>query len=38
MRAGLPKREPGWLDRWERIGIYDRLRDKGRRARALHPA
>ena len=28
MRAGLPKREPGWLERWERIGIYDRLRDK----------
>ncbi|MBS0126305.1 isoleucine--tRNA ligase [Thetidibacter halocola] len=28
MRAGLPNREPGWLDRWEKIGIYDRLRDK----------
>ncbi|KPP85718.1 MAG: isoleucine--tRNA ligase [Rhodobacteraceae bacterium HLUCCO07] len=28
MRAGLPKREPEWLDRWERIGIYDRLREK----------
>jgi isoleucyl-tRNA synthetase len=28
MRAGLPKREPGWLDRWERIGVYDRLREK----------
>ncbi|WP_299297160.1 isoleucine--tRNA ligase [uncultured Tateyamaria sp.] len=28
MRAGLPKREPGWLDRWAQIGIYDRLRDK----------
>ncbi|EPX82046.1 isoleucine--tRNA ligase [Salipiger mucosus] len=26
MRAGLPKREPGWLERWEKIGIYDRLR------------
>ncbi|MCR8550381.1 isoleucine--tRNA ligase [Salipiger sp. P9] len=26
MRAGLPKREPEWLDRWEKIGIYDRLR------------
>ena len=24
MRAGLPKREPEWLDRWARIGIYDR--------------
>ncbi|SFD66094.1 isoleucine--tRNA ligase [Roseivivax sediminis] len=27
MRAGLPKREPGWLQRWEEIGIYDRLRE-----------
>jgi isoleucyl-tRNA synthetase len=28
MRAGLPKREPEWLARWERIGIYDRLRER----------
>jgi isoleucyl-tRNA synthetase len=28
MRAGLPNREPGWLDRWEQIGVYDRLREK----------
>ncbi|WP_146344491.1 isoleucine--tRNA ligase [Falsiphaeobacter marinintestinus] len=28
MRAGLPKREPAWLERWEKIGIYDRLREK----------
>ncbi len=28
MRAGLPKREPNWLERWDRIGIYDRLREK----------
>ena len=27
MRAGLPKREPEWLARWERIGVYDKLRD-----------
>ena len=27
MRAGLPKREPEWLARWEKIGIYDRLRE-----------
>ena len=27
MRAGLPRREPEWLERWERIGIYDRLRE-----------
>ena len=26
MRAGLPKREPEWLARWEKIGIYDTLR------------
>ncbi len=30
MRAGLPKREPGWLERWEKIGIYDRLRERAR--------
>ncbi len=26
MRAGLPQREPEWLARWARIGVYDRLR------------
>lgn len=37
MRAGLPKREPDWLARWERIGIYDRLREKkGRAPFTLH--
>jgi len=38
MRAGLPQREPDWLARWERIGIYDRLRDKaeGREPFTLH--
>ncbi|MEM9577740.1 MAG: isoleucine--tRNA ligase [Pseudomonadota bacterium] len=37
MRAGLPKREPEWLARWERIGIYDRLREKaGRTPFTLH--
>jgi isoleucyl-tRNA synthetase len=37
MRAGLPMREPGWLERWERIGIYDRLREKtGRTSFTLH--
>jgi isoleucyl-tRNA synthetase len=34
MRAGLPAREPEWLEKWERIGIYDRLRDKARAAEA----
>ncbi len=37
MRAGLPKREPDWLARWERIGVYDRLRDQtGRPPFTLH--
>ncbi len=27
MRAGLPKREPEWLARWEKIGVYRRLRE-----------
>ena len=37
MRAGLPAREPDWLARWERIGVYDRLREKeGRVPFVLH--
>ncbi|MGB2892567.1 MAG: isoleucine--tRNA ligase [Albidovulum sp.] len=37
MRAGLPQREPDWLARWEKIGIYDRLREKaGRESFVLH--
>ena len=37
MRAGLPKREPEWLARWEKIGVYDRLRDKkDRKSFTLH--
>ncbi|MEY8841382.1 isoleucine--tRNA ligase [Cribrihabitans sp. XS_ASV171] len=37
MRAGLPKREPAWLERWETIGVYDRLREKkGRTPFTLH--
>ena len=37
MRAGLPKREPDWLKRWEEIGVYDRLREKeGREPFILH--
>ena len=31
MRAGLPAREPAWLERWEKIGVYDRLREKENR-------
>ncbi|MBV7407554.1 isoleucine--tRNA ligase [Maritimibacter sp. DP1N21-5] len=37
MRAGLPNREPGWLARWDKIGVYDRLREKtGRTPFTLH--
>jgi isoleucyl-tRNA synthetase len=38
MRARLPQREPDWLARWERIGVYDRLREKaaGRVPFTLH--
>ncbi len=37
MRAGLPQREPMWLERWEKIGVYDRLREKqGRDSFTLH--
>ena len=37
MRAGLPKREPEWLERWAKIGVYDRLREKeGRQPFTLH--
>jgi isoleucyl-tRNA synthetase len=37
MRAGLPKREPDWLAKWEKIGVYDRLRETdGREPFTLH--
>ncbi len=38
MRAGLPTREPSWLENWERIGIYGRLRQAavGREPFILH--
>ncbi len=37
MRAGLPKREPNWLARWENLRVYDRLRGKeGRESFTLH--
>ncbi len=38
MRAGLPAREPEWLERWARIGVYDRLRSTaaGRKPFVLH--
>lgn len=33
MRAGLPKREPAWLERWAQIGVYDSLRAKAAAAK-----
>lgn len=38
MKGDLPKREPGWLERWERIGLWDRLRKQsaGREKFVLH--
>ena len=30
MRAGLPKREPSWLERWEQMDVYGRLREKAK--------
>ena len=38
MRAGLPEREPALLERWSRIGLYEKLREaaKGRTKYVLH--
>jgi isoleucyl-tRNA synthetase len=38
MRAGLPQKEPGILERWRELGLYDRLRAdaKGRTRFVLH--
>jgi isoleucyl-tRNA synthetase len=38
MKAGLPEREPELLKRWERLGLYRKLREdaKGRPAFLLH--
>jgi len=37
MRAGLPKREPEWLSRWENLNVYGQLRaKKGRDSFTLH--
>ncbi|PHS24379.1 MAG: isoleucine--tRNA ligase [Robiginitomaculum sp.] len=38
MRAGLPKAEPKWLERWEKLDIYGQLRAaaKGRKQYVLH--
>ncbi|HWX47671.1 MAG TPA: isoleucine--tRNA ligase [Roseomonas sp.] len=38
MKGDLPKREPAWLERWERIGLWQRLRAQsaGRPKFVLH--
>jgi isoleucyl-tRNA synthetase len=38
MKAGLPQKEPGILARWQKIGLYERLRDqrRGREKFILH--
>ncbi|HEV7266238.1 MAG TPA: isoleucine--tRNA ligase [Falsiroseomonas sp.] len=38
MRGDLPKREPGWLARWEKLGLWERLRAQsaGRPQFVLH--
>ncbi len=37
MRAGLPTREPEWLQKWADLKVYDRLREKtGRKPFTLH--
>ena len=38
MRAGLPKKEPEWLAFWNKIGLYERLREqsKGKPQYILH--
>jgi len=38
MRGDLAKREPGWLERWEKTGLYRRLREhcRGRPKYVLH--
>ena len=37
MRAGLPKREPVWLEHWEKLDVYNTLRKRtGRKQFILH--
>ncbi|SIQ80682.1 isoleucine--tRNA ligase [Marinobacterium stanieri] len=38
MRGNLPKREPGWLEHWDKIDLYGQLRaeGKGRKSFILH--
>ncbi|MBY0330007.1 MAG: class I tRNA ligase family protein, partial [Acetobacteraceae bacterium] len=38
MRGDLPKREPHWIERWQRLDLWNRLREqsKGREKFVLH--
>src|SRR5947207_15257578 len=38
MKANLPQNEPKWLEKWEKMGIYGKIREsrKGRPAYVLH--
>jgi len=37
MRAGLPKREPEWLEKWAKLNVYHKLREaKNRPSFVLH--
>src|SRR5690606_31939015 len=38
MKAGLAAQEPKWLERWEKLGLYERLREQsaGRPKFVLH--
>ena len=38
MRAGLPKKEPQWLEKWERMKLFEKLREqsKDKPAYTLH--
>ncbi|WP_135467778.1 isoleucine--tRNA ligase [Crenalkalicoccus roseus] len=30
MKGDLPRREPHWLERWQRLGLWERLRERSR--------
>ena len=36
MRAALPEREPKLLERWEKLGLYQRLREYIDRSREMY--
>jgi hypothetical protein len=38
MRGDLARREPQWIKQWQDSHLYERLREKGERPPALHPA